>query len=439
MNEISQIIIHFFLFLFLTSFPINILTTPKLSRIFNNSYFSLILVNSSILLLIFLILSFFRLNLNYIFFSISSLYIFIFIINSTKIFQLNLFNNNLYLKILFVILCFSLFFNTANNLEIGWDGLGIWLFKANGIYNGLNYSDLYSNEFTYIQYPHLGSYIWAFFWKNSFLQLEYLGRFFYLFIYLVSIFILAENLKKVSTFKRILFVIVILLFSYDYNNTMGGYQELIIFALLIFSAKLLELIQTSKKEVNFITLSIFLLINLLILSWIKNEAFFYSLFLMFIYLLNYKSNSKTIIFFIIGLILITFQIILKKYFFDLEKAFLFSLSTESLIKNINISELIDRIFYTTVYIFHSILKYPISIINLISLIIFLKYFKKMEEYKYYLYFFVFNLIFLYGVYIVTDAPLIWHLKTSIERLILQTSGLYIFILVHLINKKIIKF
>ena len=95
--------------------------------------------------------------------------------------------------------------------------------------------------------------------------------------------------------------------------------------------------------------------------------------------------------------------------------------------------------YTTVYIFHSILKYQISIINLISLIIFLKYFKKMEEYKYYLYFFVFNLIFLYSVYIVTDAPLIWHLKTSIERLILQTSGLYIFILVHLINKKIIKF
>ena len=102
-----------------------------------------------------------------------------------------------------------------------------------------------------------------------------MGRFFYLFIYLVSIFILAENLKKVSTFKRILFVIVILLFSYDYNNTMGGYQELIIFALLIFSAKLLELIQTSKKEFNFVTLSIFLLINLLILSWIKNEAFFY--------------------------------------------------------------------------------------------------------------------------------------------------------------------
>jgi len=88
---------------------------------------------------------------------------------------------------------------------------------------------------------------------------------------------------------------------------------------------------------------------------------------------------------------------------------------------------------------HAILKYPINIINILSLIIFLKYFRKIKEYKHYLIFFLLNIMFLYGVYLVTDAPLIWHLKTSIERLILQTSGFYIFILLHLINKKIIKF
>ena len=85
MIEIIQIITHFFLFIFLTSFPINILTAPKISNIFNNSYFNIIFVNSIILILIFLILSFFRLNLNYVLFTILSLYFFILIIIFPKI------------------------------------------------------------------------------------------------------------------------------------------------------------------------------------------------------------------------------------------------------------------------------------------------------------------------------------------------------------------
>ena len=313
MMEIIQIVTHFFLFIFLTSFPINILTAPKVSNIFSNSYFNIIFVNSIILIFVFLILSFFRLNLNYVLFTILSLYFLILIIIFPKILKFN-FLKDLYLKTLFAILCFSLFFNTANNLEIGWDGLGIWLFKTNGIYNGLSYSDLYSNEFTYIQYPHLGSYIWAFFWKNSFLQLEYLGRLFYLYIYLISIFILSENLKDLSKFKKILFIFVIIFFSYDYDNSMGGYQEFIIFSLLIFSAKLLELIENNKNTNNFVILSVFLLINLLILSWIKNEALFYGLFIILIYLLNNKANSKAVSFFVISVISICAQIILKNIF-----------------------------------------------------------------------------------------------------------------------------
>ena len=250
-----------------------------------------------------------------------------------------------------------------------------------------------------------------------------MGRLFYLYIYLLSIFILAEKLRDISNFKKILFILAILIFSYDYDNSMGGYQEFLIFSLLIFAAYLLEIIKSEKNEFNKIIISSFLIINLLLLSWIKNEALFYSLFLIFIYLLIMKFKSKGIIFFLIGMILIISQILVKKIFFDLDKTFLFSLSLESLIQNINLDEMPDRIYYTTIYIFHSILKYPISIINLVSLIIFLKYFRSMKEYKYYLYFFALNLLFLYSVYMVTDAPLIWHLKTSIERLILQTSVL----------------
>jgi len=438
MIEILQVISHFFLFVFITFFPINTYTAPKIAKIFNYSYFNIIFVNSSILMLVLLILSFFRLNLNYIFFIIFFLYIGIFLYIFSDILKKFSLKNS-YLKILFFIICISLFLNTANNLEIGWDGLSIWLFKANNFYNGNNFSDLILNEVPYIQYPHLGAYLWAFFWKNSFLQIEYLGRLFHLYIYITSIFILAETLKDSSRFKKLFFIFFIIIFSYDYDNTMGGYQEFLIFAMLIFSAKILELILNENNYQNFNVLSVFLLINTLLLSWIKNEALFYGIFIILIYLIINRFNKKALGFFIVGLLMITFQIIIKKYFFDLEKAFLFSLSPESLVKNINFTELFNRIYYTSIYMVHAILKYPINIINILSLIIFLKYFRKIKEYKHYLIFFLLNIMFLYGVYLVTDAPLIWHLKTSIERLILQTSGFYIFILLHLINKKIIKF
>ena len=442
MIELIQIIAHFFLFIFLTSFPFNTLTTPKISKVFKDSYLNLIFINSLVLMFVFLLLSFFRLNLNYIFFTISSLYLIILLIISINIYKNKtkiIIKKDIFFKILFCIICLSLFFNTANNLEIGWDGLGIWIFKTNNFYNGQSYSDLFVNKVNYIQYPHLGSYIWAFFWKNSFLQFEYLGRLYYLYIYLISIFILSETLNIRSKLKKIIFILFILIFSYDYDNSMGGYQEILIFSLLIFAAKILEFIKSEKNEFNIIILSLFFMIDLILLSWIKNESLFYALFLILIYMTIFKLNFKVIIFFMLSILLITSQILIKKYFFDLDKTFLFSLSPESLTKNLNFTEFSERIFYTSVYIFHSILKYPISVINLISIIICFKYLKKSQDYKIYLYFFILNVLFLYSVYMVTDAPLIWHLKTSVERLILQTSGFYIFILIHLINKKLIKF
>ena len=42
-------------------------------------------------------------------------------------------------------------------------------------------------------------------------------------------------------------------------------------------------------------------------------------------------------------------------------------------------------------------------------------------------------LFIFGIYILTDADLVWHLQTSIKRLILQTSGFYLFISIWVIN------
>ena len=277
-----------------------------------------------------------------------------------------------------------------------------------------------------------------FFWKNSFIEKEYLGRIFFLYIYVVSIFVLLTSINNLTIFKKIFFVLFIIIFTFDYNNTLGGYQEYLIFSLLIFAAKILNLISATKNEANENYLCMALMCNLILLSWIKNESMFYAFFLLLIYFYIKKINRKSLFFFVFTFLLIAFQIFIKKYFFELEKAFLFSLSLESVFKNFNIAELLNRIYFTTLYLVHSILKYPISIINIIGIILTVTHWKKLKSSRYLLIFFLMNVVFLYAVYIVTDAPLIWHLKTSIERLILQTSGVYIFLFVNLLNKKIIK-
>ena len=296
MIEITQIFLHFALFVFFTYFPINKFTAPKISQTFENSNFNFLFINTLILLFLFLIFSFFRINLNFVFLFIFFIYFLLFILNFSKIIKELVSTKKLHLKILFFIICLGFFFNTAYNLEIGWDGLSIWIFKANNFYNGKNYADLFFDKVPYIQYPHLGSYIWAFFWKNSIIEKEYLGRIFYAYVYVVSLFVLINSIKNLTISKKFFFILFIIIFSFDYNNSMGGYQEYLTFSLLIFAVKIIEIFKSTKKKINDNYLYLALMSNLILLSWIKNESMFYSFFLLIIFIIEKKFNKKSLIF-----------------------------------------------------------------------------------------------------------------------------------------------
>ena len=83
---------------------------------------------------------------------------------------------------------FNLVMFTQITIEpiLGWDGQAIWYPKAYNYFSGGSFDSL--NEFTRSDYPHLGSYVWAFFWKYSLLKYEYVGRYVQIFIYLSSLF-----------------------------------------------------------------------------------------------------------------------------------------------------------------------------------------------------------------------------------------------------------
>jgi hypothetical protein len=117
---------------------------------------------------------------------------------------------NIHLKLAFIFICFCLFLKTAANLELGWDALSYWLSKTNIFYNNQSFF-----EMPHSASPQLGTYIWAFFWKNSFIQKEYLGRLFLNYLYLISVFVIANSLKKQSNFKKLIFIFCLILFTSD--------------------------------------------------------------------------------------------------------------------------------------------------------------------------------------------------------------------------------
>ena len=78
-----------------------------------------------------------------------------------------------------------------NDLSLMWDGLDHWIYKASAFFQGLGFVNTGNTS-----YPHLGGFVWGYFWKNSIIQKEYVGRLTFIFIYVSSIFCLMSLLKK---------------------------------------------------------------------------------------------------------------------------------------------------------------------------------------------------------------------------------------------------
>jgi hypothetical protein len=433
MTEIFSIIAQLIIFFFITLLPINNITTPFLYKSLGKSNFFCIPVNILILLFIFFICSFFTINLRYVFFFIFVTYLLIFFNNFYKICSEILKKENVSLKLFFIAINLFLFFDLAYNLEIGWDGLAIWIFKANNFYNGHSYFNLFEQEIIYKQYPHLGSYTWAFFWKNSLIEKEYFGRLFYQYIYVVSVFVIANSIKIFSNLKIIVTIFCLILLSQDYDNTLQGYQDYLLFSLLIFAGKLIQTITFRNNSKNLL-LNIFFLLSILIIPWIKNEGVFYSIFLIILFFLSNATYLVKFVFFCLVIFNIGSHAFIIKFIYKLDNLYQFSFNTILLFfKNFDISNLAIKISYIFLYLFHGFIKYPISILYLLGILYVIIYKKITYQNKFFLIFFFMQYLFIFGIYILSNEDLVWHLQTSIKRLILQTSGFYLFISIWVLN------
>ena len=152
------------------------------------------------------------------------------------------------------------------------DGLAHWILKARNFFDGVYFD--FKDNIPFPYYPQLGSFLWGYFWKNSFLNYEYFGRLVFPLIYLFSIFSIGSGYKKNKNYLiKILLTIFLILLSKDFY-LFSGYQEYLLF--FLFSILLIVTFDYFNSK-NKITSSIFIILILNLIIWTKQEGFFIQL------------------------------------------------------------------------------------------------------------------------------------------------------------------
>ena len=428
MIELSLALLQIFIFIIIFSYPLNIHNIKQISKSYKLGFYDIILINIILHLNVYLCLSFFKINLQIVF-AIQLIIGLIFFIYYQKKY-LYFLKENFLIFIFFLSTIFSLFVIIIWDPILTWDGISHWFFKAQIFYQNGEYSQL--KEVPLNHYPHLGSYVWAFFWKNSILQLEYFGRFFYVFIFVTTIFSSVEILKKnFLDFEKCLIILLIFILTVD-KFLLGGYQEYLLFSIFyIISRTFLLLSKQNDYHIKYIYL--FYFITSFLFLWIKQEGFFYYIISSIIFILFFqnKLNQKLLSLLVI-LFLLSIYILIRVYFHE---SFQFNekITSSNFLNQFSLTILGKKFFYILKYMLISFFKYPIWILILFSM--FFLYRKKYFEYKKYIIIFLtLNFLFIFSIYLYSSYDVVWFLSTSLSRLLFGISGFFILLIVECLNK-----
>ena len=237
-------------------------------------------------------------------------------------------------------------------------------------------------------------------------------------MYVTSISAVSAIISK-RIIDRVLISSFLIFITYD-KFLFGGYQEILMFSLVVIIINILHRLNL-KKLSWFQVIYISLLSSLLL--WTKNEGiFFFGIILG--YLIYNQRIKKKIILSIFSL----FLIILKLYLISINS----SASEITLNSNLSIfnSFFFEKITFIFLHIFVAFFKYPIWIILLLILI-----FKKKLEYKTSILYFILSSIFMiYLIYLMQDYKIFkWMVTGSLDRIVFQSSGFIVIFVAHYTN------
>ena len=432
MTEVISIYLQFLIFFIIFQFPINKSILNSYSKLKFN-FFEIITLNIILHLFFYLILSFLSINLKVffileIFFGL--LFIFLNIINLFKKNRLAL-DDNFILIFIFVIFCIILFTQIAVHMRLEWDGIDHWIYKAQIYFQEGTFADIKHVDFSY--YPQLGSFLWGYFWKNSFLELEYFGRLIFPFLYLVGILFSVSGLNNNKNLLiKIIIIIILITLSLDFY-LFGGYQEyLLFFELLVFS-KFFDLYK--KNASNFLFVILFL--DTVLILWTKQEGFFYNIILILVFVVFCEQKIKVRFLFSILVFLSLFlQIELKNNIIG-NFNFNETIIHEGLLRYLQISEIINTFLIISKNIIISFFRYPIWILILL-IIVYAQFFDKLKMHNYAKFYLLIYFLFVYAIYFQTQMNLEYLLPITIDRILLQGSGFLVYPVVILLNNMLLK-
>lgn len=343
----------------------------------------------------------------------------IFINFNKKIFKFNS------LIIFFFLLIFLFSIDLANNLKIGWDAQNYWIVKKQIFTNAGDIFDLKNTPRD--DYPYLGSYIWYMYAKLSILTYEYFGRIFYIYLFVLSIFAISQisNLKKIENIILIL-LIIFLIYKIKLFN---GYQEVLIFSLLILMTKNFYIFFKNKNldENFYLSLTpLVLIMNSVI--WIKNEGTIFVMILLGSIFLIKNIRPRVKIFLLLSFIFL----VLGKYFLfdyiglanEIQKGNYEYFGIQNFFDFINL----NRIFLVFKYIFFYSLEVLIFPISIIILLILINSDKKNLFILFMLSLLVLSFGFILLAFLLTSFSLEWHLWVALDRIMFQTSGFFVILI-----------
>ena len=381
-------------------------------------------INLIFTLNIFLLLSFSNINLNFLYFSFFVLNFLILLIYQIKNYKNYNFDVNFFLLFL---LTFLLSIDLANNLYLGWDAKIFWFLKSLNFYENQSFENL--KNIPAFDYPHLGSYLWYLFWKYPFDKYEYHGRIFYVFLYTFSIFLFFENLT-INKFKKIILILLTILLTYSYINFSGN-QEILVFSLIIIATKYSFYLFYNDIKINRIEIIVIILGVANLLAWIKNEATFFGLILIYSLLFTSELNRREKVIFIMGSLLI---IIVKLLIFWKFQMTLTSFEFENTFNEISLTGLINKTKIIIFYLVAYIIQIPIYLISALA-IFFMIFNYKLDNLKLYiLYFGLLNFFFIIIAFLFAMEDVEWQSRVGMKRVLFQTSGFYLISILYLIKK-----
>ena len=424
MTEIIEILIQILFILFIISFPITLLKTNTKSIISAFSLIDKLSINLIFLINILFFASILNINSKYVLYLYAILIIFLYFYNLRK-FNFRNIRIDYYLLILlsFVVL---ISIDIAHELYFAWDTQVHWFLKALNFFQDQEFENL--NNFPVPDYPHLGTYIWSFFWKFPSNSFEYLGRITYAFIYTLSIFSITECLRT-NVCERIIFAILLVFLTYNYE-LFSGMQDVLVFSIILIITKFAYYFFEKKFISNRLQLILILLGAANILCWIKNEGIFYAFFLLFCIFITNNLILKNKIALITGsLIIISLRIFIFNFYdMTLDPTLKFE-------KTLNFEFLLflEKIKIITFYLIIYFSQNPIYLLTIPVLIYMAFKYPLKNITKFVIYFLILNFSFIYIIYLFRAVEVEVGMRHNMLRVIFQTSGFYFLAIIILIN------